>query len=576
MTWVRVALAAVAIAFTAAVASVAASNEVRPMAPIEVALAVAVGWSFAASGLVAWQMRTSGRIGPAMVATSILWSLSLLFRAQDPLLFTIGHLLQPAYLGGIMYVLLAFPAGRLETGPVRYLFALIAVLTFALEPVYVLLGGHAHGTCASCPPTLWRLVDAPDAARAVMAVLHVAGTVAAVLVFAVLARRWRAATPAMRFAVTPVVWSGAGLSIVAGLWVISDIVDEPWLPVVAAALNAMLVAVALSFLVGVARSRLARSAVADLMIDLSGTLAPGALRAALSRALHDPSLAIAYWLPDQEWFVDADGSPVVVPPSEPGRSVTMIERSGRRVAALIHDPALDDERLMRSAAAAAALALENERLQAELRAQLVEVRASRARIVEAAEQERRRIERDLHDGTQQRLVSIAMTLGLAEAKAPSDGDAARELIAESRAAMRATLAELRELSQGIHPGILAERGLAQALDDLVMRLRMPIELEVSLDQRLPPPVETTAYYVVSEGLTNVAKYARATTARVRVARENGTALIEIADDGAGGADPARGSGLRGLRDRVEALGGRFHLTSAAGRGTTIRAELPCA
>ncbi|HEU5288145.1 MAG TPA: histidine kinase, partial [Candidatus Limnocylindria bacterium] len=315
------------------------------------------------------------------------------------------------------------------------------------------------------------------------------------------------------------------------------------------------------------------SAVADLMIELSGTLAPGALQAALSRALHDPSLVIAYWLPEERRFVDATGASAALPDGE-DRTVTMVERDGRRIAAFIHDPAVDDEQLMRSACAAAALALENERLQAQLRAQLAEVRSSRARIVEATEEERRRIERDLHDGTQQRLVSIAMTLGLAEARAGNDS-AARELIAESRTAMSAALRELRELSQGIHPGILNDRGLAPALDDLVTRLRLPVALEVALTERLPARVETTAYYVVSEGLTNIAKYAHAASAQVRVRRENGAALIEIADDGAGGADPSKGSGLRGLRDRVEALGGRFAVTSPPGHGTTIRAELPC-
>jgi signal transduction histidine kinase len=256
--------------------------------------------------------------------------------------------------------------------------------------------------------------------------------------------------------------------------------------------------------------------------------------------------------------------------------VTMIERDGRRVAALIHDPALDDEHLVRSACAAAALALENERLQADLRSKLAEVQESRARIVQATEDERRRIERDLHDGAQQRLVSIAMTLGLAAAKAETDPAAVRPLIGDAREALAAGLNELRELSQGIHPGLLTERGLGPALEDLIQRMRLPVELDVDLGERLPTAVETAAYYVVAEGLTNVTKHAHATAARVRVGRRDGMATLEVADDGAGGADPAGGSGLRGLRDRVEALGGRFSLTTAPGHGTTIRAEIPCA
>lgn len=575
MSWVRVAVATAAAALAAGVAATVAINDVRPVTTVDLALVLLVAWSFAASGLVAWRIRPDSTIGPAMIATSYLWSTAQLSLSQDPVLFTIGHLFETSYIATIMYVLLAFPMGRLDGAFSRGLALLIFVLAGPLEALFVLLGGHTHGPCAGCPVVVLQLADAADVAIALQAVQHRVGPAAAAVAIAVLAYRWHRATPAMRFAITPVVWTGAAMVAVLGVWIVNMALGDPWAAVLDPAVKAMLVAVAVSFLVGVARTRLARYAVADLVIELSGPLAPGALRAALSRVLHDPSLGIAYWLPEQERFVDADGARIDLPTDGGERSVTMIERDGRRIAALTHDRAVDDEHLIRSACAAAALALENERLQAELRSQLAEVRSSRARIVEAAHSERRRIERDLHDGTQQRLVSIAMTLGLAEAKAASGGAGARELIAESRAAMSAALVELRELSQGIHPGILTERGLAQALDDLVLRLRMPVDLEVSLDERLPAPIETTAYYLVSEGLTNVAKYARATSAHVRVARENGTASVEISDDGAGGADPVKGSGLRGLRDRVEALGGTFALSSAEGHGTTIRAELPC-
>jgi signal transduction histidine kinase len=256
--------------------------------------------------------------------------------------------------------------------------------------------------------------------------------------------------------------------------------------------------------------------------------------------------------------------------------ITMVERDGRRIAALVHDPAvLEDESLVRAVAAAAGLQLENERLQAELRSQLEEVRASRARIVEATQDERRRIERNLHDGTQQRLVAIAMTLGLAEAKVATDAGAARRLITEARDDLSSALEELRMLSQGIHPGILTERGLGNAVDELALRTRLPVEVEVSLSERLPTQVETAAYYVIAEALTNVVKHARASRARVRVRREDGRALIAISDDGRGGADTRGGSGLRGLRDRVEALGGLFALESPVGAGTRIEVEIPC-
>ena len=576
MTWVRVALAGTAVALAVAVTSGNAGNDVRPMVGTDLVLALLVAWSFAASGLVAWQVRPDNRIGPAMIGTSYLWTIAQLYHSQDALLFTVGDLLEMTYLGAILYVLLSFPSGRLEGGLVRGLAIVVFVLTVAIGPLRELFRGTTSERCMGCPPLLVQLAYAPALSAAMDGVHHAAGAVAAAAATFVVARRWYDATPALRFAIAPLIWTGVGMCAVVAIWAAENAFGGSWSDVAELATQLMLVAVAVSFLVGVARTRLARGAVADLLIELSATVAPGALQTALARVLHDPSLAIAYWLPDGERFVDAAGAPVDLPTDADDRTVTMVERDGRRIAAFIHDPAVDDEQLMRSACAAAALALENGRLQAELRAQLGEVRSSRARIVEAAQSERRRIERDLHDGTQQRLVSIAMTLGLAEAKAGTDPTQARDLIAESRAAMSAALTELRELSQGIHPAILSERGLAQALDDLVLRLRLPVEIDVALDERLPSRIETTAYYVVSEGLTNIAKYARATSARVRVARRNGAALVEISDDGAGGADPLKGSGLRGLRDRVEALGGRFTVTSPRGDGTTIRAELPCA
>ena len=254
-----------------------------------------------------------------------------------------------------------------------------------------------------------------------------------------------------------------------------------------------------------------------------------------------------------------------------------MEREGRRIAALVHDPALADEpELVESAGAAAGLALENERLHAELRARLEELRASRARIVEAAQQERRRIERDLHDGTQQRLVSIAMTLGLADSRIDRDPAAAKALLGEARASLSDALRELRELAQGIHPGILTERGLRPALEELAYAARLPLELDVSLSERLPERVEAAAYYVVSEAITNVVKHAEANSIRVRVERVDGHAVVEVADDGVGGADSGGGTGLRGLADRVDALGGRLRVESPRGRGTVVHAEIPCA
>jgi signal transduction histidine kinase len=213
-------------------------------------------------------------------------------------------------------------------------------------------------------------------------------------------------------------------------------------------------------------------------------------------------------------------------------------------------------------------------LEEELRERLVQLHESRARIMRAADEERRRIERDLHDGAQQRLVALALQLRMARAKA--DGDAARMLDAAIAELMEAT-GELRELARGIHPAILSDRGLDAALRSLAVRAPLPVRVtEVPAGDRLPAQVETAAYFVVAESLTNVARYSGAERAEVSVARANGAVVVEVRDDGRGGADPASGSGLRGLADRVSALDGRLEVDSPAGAGTTVRARIPCA
>jgi signal transduction histidine kinase len=230
--------------------------------------------------------------------------------------------------------------------------------------------------------------------------------------------------------------------------------------------------------------------------------------------------------------------------------------------------------LVVEASAAAALALENARLEVELRARLEALRASRARLVEAGDAERRRLGRDLHDGAQQRLVALMIELQLARERFTNDPAGARELVDSAFANAQAAVGELRDLASGIHPAVLSQRGLDAALESLASRAPVPVELESALEERLPIAVETAAYFVVAEALTNVAKYAEATHARVEVRRENGCAVVDVRDDGIGGADAAGGSGLRGLGDRVGALDGTLVIESPPGAGTLVRARIP--
>jgi signal transduction histidine kinase len=323
-----------------------------------------------------------------------------------------------------------------------------------------------------------------------------------------------------------------------------------------------LVTVPLAFLAGLLRSRLARSGLADLFRNLRN-LDRDALQATLARALGDPSLVVAY--------AGADGT-LPVPTGD--RSVAAVERDGRRFAALVYDPSLDDDpELVEAVSAAAAIALENEQLHAESQDRLAELMASRERIVAAGDAERRRLERNLHDGGQQRLVALAMQLRLIQADIRRDPASAEALVTSASGELAESLAELRELARGIHPAVLAY-GLCTALESLATRSPVPTAVSWDVSDRLPEQIELAGYFVACEALANVAKYAQATAASVHLSRTDRSIVIEIADDGAGGADASLGSGLRGLADRVEALGGHLLVTSPPGEGTVVTAEVP--
>jgi signal transduction histidine kinase len=271
--------------------------------------------------------------------------------------------------------------------------------------------------------------------------------------------------------------------------------------------------------------------------------------------------------------VDARGDAVTLPADRD--RCTPVERDGQTIAMLVHDPSLAEEpELVHAVGGAAALALENERLTADLRATVSELRASRARIVESADAARRKIERDLHDGAQQRLVALALSLRMARARVEGDPAAAGELLDGASQNLDEAIRELRELARGIHPAVLSDRGLGSALEALAHRMPLPIEITAVPSERLSAPVEAAAYFVVAEAITNVARYAQASHASVDVRCADARLVVTVVDDGVGGADPASGSGLRGLGDRIAALDGRLEVSSPVGEGTTVRAVIP--
>jgi signal transduction histidine kinase len=426
-----------------------------------------------------------------------------------------------------------------------------------------------------CPRNLLFVVSNDGLHDFMMKTLQLVGVAVAVVVVILLGRRWQDASPPMRRSMEPVLLTGAIAAVLYGLGLLAIQLSLTSGVVLDLATGLAIALVPLGFQVGLVRSRFAQAGVGDLVIELGQSMAPGELRGALARTLGDPSLQVAYRLPDTDTYVDLTGRQVAIPADGAAQAVTYVERSGQRIAAIVHDASLNDNpSLIQAACAAAGLAMENERLQADLRARLEDLRSSRARIVQAGDTERRRLERNLHDGAQQRLVSVSYALGLAESKLPVDPAAAQAILETARQELSASLEELRELARGIHPAVLSSRGLRVAVQALAMTVPVPVDLTAP-SGRLPEPVEAAAYYLIAEALANITKHANATSVQVEVSRTTKDLLIEVHDDGRGGADLSAGSGLRGLADRVEALDGNLSVISEIGRGTTIRASIPC-
>jgi PAS domain S-box-containing protein len=787
-----------------------------------ITMVTVAGLIFSVAGTIAALQRPDNRTGAQMLAVGLLWSVGALQLADRPLVFTIGYLLSGLAFVAFAHLILSYPSGRLPPGDEWIVWAVLAIVTLGPLTISLFDPSPIPG-CDDCPESAFLVTDSAALARVAGFALGLAAAAIATVVFIRLIRRFRAASPPLRRAIGPVYFFT--LIALIGL-VTSNLVwtfDETAGLAIEIAALAALALMPIAFLAGVLRTRLQRAGIADLVIAL-GNGRP--LRDALADALGDPSLGLAYWSSQRQAWVDEEGRTMTEPIARGAHAATFVENDGRRVAALLHDRSLSEQRpLVDAVAATAALAFEKERLQAELRAQYrfletiidtapsllsvvdtegrirnfnhavevasglegralvegrffwdifidpseraamiqrfrdaspafpaasyenvftnalgeerviawqtaplvdqngdvvrivaggiditerkhrelelqrqwdfattvadtipsfivitdhdalitrqganrafcdvfgrseeeldgmsfldlvarddefaarmaiagaangvpqaeresrwltregdertvawtatpitdpsgrarvllsgadvterkrqeAEVRASRSRIVAATDAARRRLERNLHDGAQQRLAALSLSLRLAESRLPADPEKAVEILAGARAELTQALEELRELARGLHPNVLTDRGLGPALESLVIRSPIPVEIDVP-DERFPPAVEAAAYYVAAEALANVAKYAEATLAEVRVAAdEDGASIvIEVADDGVGGADPARGSGLEGLVDRVESLDGTFAVESPPGGGTRVRATIPTA
>ena len=551
----------------AAAAAFAISTRIDGPAPVvDAALVTWIILSYVACGLVAWSRRPGSRFGPLMVAAGFAPLLSRLSVVDASLPYTIGEVCRLLPVALFLHVFLAYPSGRVEGRFERTLVAVAYPTVVALPVVAMMLAPSGR-------ESMIEVVQRPGAADVAFGISRIATAAVALSAVTLLFVRIRASG---RLASRTLVRACFALTLVTlaiGLvwrhfnWHAAE-------PFKFVAFTLIGLAPVL-FLIGFLRARLARSAVADLFVELRADPAPAELREALARALGDPSLELVYWLPEFGSYADLNGREVDLSAVGSGRAVTVIDEDGSHVAALVHDPALEDEReLLDALTAATGIAFENARLHAELRARLEELRGSRARIVDAGQKERQRLERNLHDGAQQRLIALSLELGLLEEGLKGDPQARSRLV-HARREIATSLEELRDVAHGIHPAVVSGHGLEIALEQLAARGPVPIRLTLDIEIRLPERLEVAAFYLVSESLANIGKHAQATSASVDVTRVNGQVVIEVTDDGVGGADTERGSGLRGLADRVEALDGRLRIWSPVGDGTRLRAEIPC-
>jgi signal transduction histidine kinase len=562
---------------------------------IQFELALLTACIAVAGGLLVWKRLPGNQVGPIMTLAGFSFlCIFLVWSRSDPL-YTIGLAVLAGSTGLLVHVLLAYPTGRLT--PRERWFVVVA--GYAVPGALWLAHLLVHDPNRPSPDNAGGAFQRPDNVLMVTSVPAlddllqvVVGWWCALLLaclVVVLVRRWRRASPIARRLVAPVLWAGV-------IWAVHK--AWQWLPLAefkaslyrerSGYLNLLgtiddllgwveiLALVSALLFAAVLRQRLARSGVADLVLELDATPAPERLQQALARSLGDPSVQVLYRRHEERGWVDSAGRPAAPPAgTDPSRAVVTVTRGGSVIAAIVHDAALREQPIrVRGAAATAGLALENERLGALARERLDDVRASRARVVAAGDTARRRIERDLHDGAQQYL--IALYLQLRQLEAQTNAGPAQALGSDLEAAAAAAERlnqELRTLADGIHPAALSERGLPGALASLAATAPLPVRVLAVPQQRLPEPVEAAVWFVVSELITNAAKYAQAGGVIVRAVLDH-ELHVRVEDDGVGGVVVTADGGLEGLRDRVAALRGRFEVDSPPGAGTRVDAWLP--
>ena len=526
---------------------------------------LAAGWGLLACGALSWRRRRDASFGPLLVAASAAWFLAELDNPEvgSALAFTLGLVLAAACAPLVGWAMLSYPDRRPQGLALAAVVVACASATVIMGLAPTLVNDTRSLGCNFCPDNLLLVRNEPDVLDALGRAGIWLGLVTTIGLIAAAGWELTRASYARRRLTLPVVACGSlYLGLVAATYAASldrgfvgtgELEQRLWL-------GEGLSLVALALAVGLARwrSRQTRSTLARLVVDLGATASPGSLRAGVADLLGDPDLRLAYPLGDGR-HVNADGQPVDVVPS-PSQAVTPVVREGETIVTLVHRAdALDDPDLLEEVAAAARLALENERLQAQTRAQLEDLRASRSRIVAAGDAERRRLERDLHDGAQQRLVGLSLLIRLAASRSDADSDSAvATRLADAERELQGAIAELREIAHGLHPAVLEDEGLAAAIESLAESGTLEV-LDVP-ETRYARTVETAAYLLVAEASRNG-------PARVAIRCEAGRLVVDI-------ATPAGLDDVVALEDRIGALDGTL-VAVRQGGGVTIHAEIPC-
>ena len=543
-----------------------------------------------AVGLYAWRDGTHARFGRLLVLAGFLWSLTALAGSDDELVYSIGRVAGWFVEAAMVYLILAFPSGRLTTRVDRVLaIAIFAVVAVLFLPTALIAESYPSpsqiSTCdATCPDNAFSLLDSEPAVLDAL-IVPLREILAALLLIAVVVRladRIRRATRLMRRTLVPVLVAAIvrTLSLVAAFGIRAGGPGEAALIASSGAVALGLPLICLGFFIGLIRWRLT---IADRLLALAQMLSrPNSgtrLRDVIARALGDPSLELAIWRRregDAGW-TDVGGAPTSLPPPSSNRLVTVIRDRHQPVGAVIHDGALSEQLPFVEAVAGYAFVWEeNHQLAARVQESLEDLRESRARVLAAADEERRRIERDLHDGGQQRLVALRIRLELAEQEMLEDPDEARRMLHRLGDDVDATLEELRSLAAGVYPSLLAGRGLYDALRTAALQSSLPVTVAVDGADRYSDDVETAAYFCCVEAMQNAAKHApEANGVAVSLSR-NGDLRFEVRDDGPGFAagEIAPGSGLLNMRDRMDAVGGRLEVSSEVGSGTTVIGTIP--